>query len=257
FTRNSRSIQLTAAGAEWYEATVVALDGLQRAAGRARRIARGTGSLRVSLSARFASNWLLPRLPRWRTAHQEVELSFDVSDELRDFDADDIDAAIRFGTGRYPQTHSQRLFDTVIAPVCSPRLIEAGARFEHPRDLLQHTLCHVDWKTDGMVWPNWRMWMAAAGIDDFDDSGCVAFTDSGYVVQAVIDGGGVGLADLDMIDNDLAHGRLLRLFDIGLKVAPDYAYHLVYPQRSDEDARILALRDWLLDEIGRPATPAV
>jgi LysR family glycine cleavage system transcriptional activator len=145
------------------------------------------------------------------------------------------------------------LFDTVIVAVCSPGLLASGAKIEQPRDLLEHTLCYVDWKTDGMVWPNWRMWMAAAGIEDFDDSRCLAFADSTYVVQAVVDGGAVGLADLDMIAGDLAHGRLVRLFDIAVKVSPDYAYHLIYPDSSDDDPRILAFREWLLGQAGLPA----
>lgn len=250
FTRTSRSIQLTPAGAELFEATTAALGLLQRAVGRARRLARGSGDLRISVSARFATNWLLPRLPRFRAAHPEVELDFDITDRLRDFDADDIDVAIRFGTGHYENTLSDRLFDTVIVPVCGPKLIESGARLREPRDLSQHTLYYVDWKTEGMVWPNWRMWMAAAGIADFDDSRCVAFDDSGHVVQAVVNGGGVGLADLDMIGPDLAQGCLVRLFDIGVNVAPEFAYHLVYPLGAREDARIAAFREWLLAEAG-------
>ncbi|XAH22840.1 LysR substrate-binding domain-containing protein [Xylophilus sp. GW821-FHT01B05] len=256
FTRTSRSIQLTPAGAVLLEAAADALDGLQRAASRARRMARGAAHLRVSLSARFATNWLLPRLPEFRAAHPDLELTFDISDQIRDFDADDVDVAIRFGTGNDTHVCSERLFDTVVAPVCSPRLLETGPRLEEPRDLLQHTLCYVDWKTDGMVWPHWRMWMAAAGIEDFDDSRCIGFSDSSYVVQAVLDGAAVGLADLDMIGKDLAQGRLVRLFDVSVRVAPDYAYHLVYPQSSSQDPRILAFRAWMLQQAGQPTSPA-
>jgi LysR family glycine cleavage system transcriptional activator len=253
FTRTSRSTQLTPAGAVLCEAAADALDGLQRAASRARRLARGTAHLRVSLSARFATNWLLPRLPEFRAAHPGLELTFDISDQIRSFDADDVDVAIRFGTGNDTHACSERLFDTLVVPVCSPRLLETGPRLEEPRDLLQHTLCYVDWKTDGMVWPNWCMWMTAAGIEDFDDSRCIGFSDSSYVVQAVLDGAAVGLADLDMIGKDLAQGRLVRLFDIGVRVAPDYAYHLVYPEGSRKDPRVLAFRAWMLQQAGQPA----
>ncbi|WP_203405554.1 LysR family transcriptional regulator [Archangium violaceum] len=69
FTRTSRSIRLTPAGTVLYEATADALDILRRAASRARRMARGADQLRVSLSAMFASNWLFPRLPRFRAAN--------------------------------------------------------------------------------------------------------------------------------------------------------------------------------------------
>ncbi|QWF16506.1 LysR substrate-binding domain-containing protein [Lysobacter capsici] len=251
FIRSSRSIQLTAAGAVLLEATIDALGLLQRAVGRARRLERGSTQLRVSLSAGFASNWLLPRMARFNAAHPQLQLGFDISDELRDFDADDIDVAIRFGTGDYPQARSHRLFDTVVVAVCSPALLANAPALKAPRDLLQHTLCYVDWKTERMVWPNWRMWMAAAGIADFDDGRCVAFADAGYVVQTVIDSGAVGLVDLALIGNDLAQGRLVRLFDIGIEVAPDYAYHLVYPASRGEDPRIQAFTQWMLDQAGQ------
>ena len=253
FTRTSRSIALTPAGAVLAEATADALDTLQRAAGRARRLTRNAAQLRVSLSARFATNWLLPRLAQFRAAHPGLELSFDITDTLRDFEADDIDVAIRFGTGRYEGARADRLFALNIVPVCSPRLLQTGPPLNEPRDLFAHTLCYVDWKTDTMTWPNWRMWMAAAGIDDFDDSRCVAFADSSYVVQAVTDGGAVGLADLDMIEADLAQGRLVRLFDVGVTMAPTYAYHLVSPQASSDDARVVAFREWMLGAVGAGA----
>lgn len=255
FTRTSRRIQLTPAGAVLLEAATDALDTLQRAAGRAQRMARGSAHLRISLGARFATNWLLPRLSQFRAANPALELTFDITDQVRDFDTDDVDIAIRFGAGNYEHARSERLFETTIVPICSPKLLETGPRLEEPRDLFHHTLCYVDCKVDGMVWPNWSMWMAAAGIEDFDDSRCVAFSDSSHVVQAVIDGGTVGLAELAMITNDLSQGRLVRLFDIGVSVAQEYAYHLVYPENSSQDPHVLAFREWMLNETGQPIQP--
>jgi LysR family glycine cleavage system transcriptional activator len=257
FTRTSRRIGLTPAGAVLIQAAADALDTLRRAVGRARKTARGSAQLRVTMGARFATNWLLPRLPRFRAANPDLELTFDITDEIRDFDADDVDAAIRFGAGSYARLRSERLFDTLIVPICSPALIESGPRLKEPRDLLHHTLCHVDRTAEGVTWPDWRMWMAAAGIDDFDDSRCVAFSDSSDVVQAAIDSGVVGLADLAMIANDLARGRLVRLFDIGVTVAQGYTYHLVYPDRSSRDPRIVAFHNWILEAASLPAPPPV
>lgn len=249
FSRTSRSIQLTPAGAVLFEAAANALATLQRAAGRARRLGRDSNQLRVTVGARFATHWLLPRLPAFKVAHPEVDLTFDITDQVRDFDVDDVDVAIRFGAGKYAGTQSHRLFDAVVAPICSPKLLESGARFEEPRDLFRHTLCHVDCKTDGMVWPNWRMWMEGAGIHDFDDSRCVAFADSSHVVQAIIDGNAVGLVELAMIAGDLAQGRLVKVFDLGIALAPGYAYHLVYPDSSSDDSRVATFREWMLAEL--------
>ncbi|WP_262410947.1 LysR substrate-binding domain-containing protein, partial [Duffyella gerundensis] len=162
----------------------------------------------------------LPRLPRFKAAHPALELTFDITDRLRDFDGDDVDVAIRFGTGRYRDACTQRLFGTSVVAICSPALLSAGPPLRKPRDLLRHTLCHADCEVDGVIWPRWSAWMAAAGIEGFDDSRCVAFPDSSHVVQAVMDGTTVGLAEPHMIARDLADGRLVRLFDVNVEVAP-------------------------------------
>jgi LysR family transcriptional regulator, glycine cleavage system transcriptional activator len=263
FVRSSRSIRLTPAGAVVLEAAAEALENLQRAVGRARKMARGTSPLHLSLGARFATNWLLPRLSRLREAVPSLELTFDITDEIRDFELDDVDAAIRFGGGLYANARSDRLFETTVVPVCSPALLEAGDGLKVPGDLLNHTLCHVDCHVGGQAWPNWPMWMAAAGIDDFDASRCVAFSEASHVVQAVLEGGAVGLAEPAMIESELRQGRLVTLFDIELAVMPEFAYYLVYPESGQFDPRVLAFREWLLNEVhashlteAGPAAPA-
>ncbi|MEG2030359.1 MAG: LysR substrate-binding domain-containing protein [Janthinobacterium sp.] len=253
FTRNSRSMALTAAGGLLFEAAADALATLQHAVARARRLDRGAAPLRLSMGPRFATSWMLPRLAQWRAAHPAVELTFDISDEVRDFATDDVDVAIRFGAGNYPHAQARRLFGTIVVPVCSPALRDSGTGLRQPRDLLGHTLCHVDCRIDGVAWPNWPMWMAAAGVPHFNGDACVGFGDSGHVLQAVLDGTAVGLLELAMLSKELAQGRLVRLFDIGMPVARDYAYHLVYPQGSGGDPRIAAFQDWLLDAVAADA----
>jgi LysR family glycine cleavage system transcriptional activator len=102
-----------------------------------------------------------------------------------------------------------------------------------------------------VTWPNWRMWMAAAGVEDFDDSRCMLFVDSSHCVQAAIDGSVVALVDFAMVANDLSDGRLIRPFELGIKLPSDFAYHVVYPAEAAEDRRIIAFRDWLLVEAAK------
>ncbi|RUW96017.1 transcriptional regulator, partial [Mesorhizobium sp. M8A.F.Ca.ET.023.01.1.1] len=95
------------------------------------------------------------------------------------------------------------------------------------------------------------MWMAAAGINDFDDSRTVVFGTSTDAVQAALDGNAVALADFAMVANDLSEGRLVRPFELSIRVAPEFAYFLVYPQATAEDPRIVAFREWILEEVAR------
>lgn len=251
FTRTSRSIRLTEAGAALCDAAADAIDVLNRAVSRARKLTRGTALLKVTLDAQFASKWLMRRIDGFRKLHPDIELRFDISYDVRDFDLDDVDVAIRFGMGKYPGLRADRLFDNMIIPVCSPRLLASGPPLRVPRDLFHHTLVHIEWSQQGVTWPNWRMWMAAAGVDDFDDSRAIVFTTSSDAVQAAIDGSAVALADFAMVANDLSEGRLVRPFDLGIRVSREFAYFLVYPKATADDPRIAAFREWIIEEAAK------
>ena len=254
FTRTSRTIRLTEAGNLLLEASVDALDLLNRAVSRARKMTRGTALLKVTLDAQFATKWLMRRVDDFRQQKPGVELRFDITYDVRDFERDDVDVGIRFGTGKYPGIIAHRLFENIIIPVCSPALLASGPPLKEPRDLFNHTLAHIEWSRQGVTWPNWSMWMHAAGVEDFDDSRTLVFRTSTDATQAALDGNAVALADFAMVANDLSQGRLVRPFELGIKVAPEFAYFLVYPEASKNDARIIAFREWLLDEVARTPT---
>ncbi|TKB13465.1 MAG: transcriptional regulator GcvA [Mesorhizobium sp.] len=251
FTRTSRTIRLTEAGNVLHEASIDALDLLNRAVSRARKMTRGTSLLKVTLDAQFATKWLMRRVDGFRRQKPGIELRFDITYEVRDFERDDVDIGIRFGSGRYPGLCAHRLFENIIIPVCSPALLASGPPLKEPRDLFHHTLAHIEWSRQGVTWPNWRMWMQAAGVDDFDDSRTLVFGSATDATQAALDGHAVALADFAMVANDLSQGRLIRPFELGIKVAPEFAYFLVYPEVMKDDARIVAFREWLLDEVAK------
>lgn len=254
FVRSSRAIRLTEAGVVLCDAAVEAIDLMGRAVTRAHKMTRGAALLKVTADAQFAAKWLMRRVDGFRKLHPDMELRFDISYQIRDFEHDDIDVAIRFGTGKYPGLAADRLFDNVVVPVCSPRLLASGRLLSEPRDLLHHTLVHIEWSRQGVTWPNWRMWMAAAGVQDFDDSRTVVFGTSSDAIQAALDGDAVALADFAMVANDLSEGRLVQPFELGIRVPPEFAYFLVYPEEAASDPRIVAFRAWILDEAMKTKT---
>jgi LysR family glycine cleavage system transcriptional activator len=248
FQRNNRRVRMTEAGARFIEAVAESIDAMSRAAAAGRKIGRGAAMIRLTTESTFASRWMMPRLLSFRQAHPDLDLRFDVTDELRNFDLDDVDVGVRFGAGQYPGLKSDRLFDNVAVPVCSPALLESGKPLGQPRDLFNHALCHVVDTMQGATWPTWGVWMAAAGVDDFDERRCITFIDSVHTIQAALDGAAVALADLCMVADDLAAGRLVRPFDLGIRMEPQFAFYLVYPERSAADPQVQTFRHWLLIE---------
>jgi LysR family transcriptional regulator, glycine cleavage system transcriptional activator len=247
FTRTSRSMVLTREGDILSTAAAESLDTLARAVKRIKRL-ENRKVLKVSASPSIAAKWLVPRLDRFLDQAPGAEVRVDVSTTALDFERDDVDIAIRFGQGRYPGLKSDLLFTDKIFPVCSPRIITKEKPLAQPKDLLRHTLIHLDYEAQGVVWPNWKMWMLAAGISDFDDKRGLHFGQTSLTVQAAIDGHGVALGDSNLVADDLASGRLVKPFELSLRAPSQFAYHVVSPMDTTQNPLVDAFRQWALSE---------
>ena len=126
-----------------------------------------------------------------------------------------------------------------IFPVCSPELL-ASLQIERPEDLLKATLLRNPRQ-------KWRTWFLAARIDAAEPARGPVYDDAGLLLQAAIAGQGIALARGVLAADDLAAGRLVRLFDI--EAEDDYGWFVVWrePLRCDR-ADFEAFRDWLVDE---------
>ena len=75
---------------------------------------------------------------------------------------------------------------------------------------------------------------------------------SAAVLQAAVDGQGVALARSVMAHDDLAAGRLVRLFP-QVRLESALAYYVVYRPECIAQPKVAAFRDWLLREAHGPA----
>lgn len=247
FIRANRSLKLTAAGKIMYDAAVAALGTLADGASRARKT-QARAQLRVTASSSIAAKWLIPRLDRFSRLEPKADVLVDISSRLRDLERDEADVAIRFGRGDYPRVRSDRLFEHSIFPVCSPNLLRSVPPLRSPADILNHTLIHVTWSGQGVTWPDWTMWMQAAGVERLELKPGLHFEDSLFAIQAAIDGTGIALGDMSLVADDLSAGRLVRPFDLAINGPPMFAYFLVSPLEPAADSLVPSFREWVLRE---------
>ncbi len=200
-----------------------------------------TGSLTVSTLPSFAVRWLLPRLSRFREEHPDIDVRLSATDFLTDFERDDVDLVIRYGSGEYPGLYTEKLLtEDSLFPVCSPQLLKGDNPLRTPADLMHHTLLHDDLRVD------WETWLAAAGVKGIDPKKGPSFNDSSMVLTAAMEGQGVALGRSTLAAADLAAGRLVKPFDVELKAG--HAYFVVCPEESAERPRIVTFRNWLMKE---------
>jgi LysR family transcriptional regulator, glycine cleavage system transcriptional activator len=247
FQRTSRSMRLTRQGEIMATAAHEAIEVLTRALHRVRRM-ENKSQLRVSSTPSIAAKWLVPRLDRFMAAFPGADVRVDVSNTLVDFDREDVDIAIRFGNGRYPGLRADLLFQDTLTPVCAPSLITPDKPLRAPKDLLKYILIHLDWEAQGQPWPNWRMWMQAAGVKDFDDKSGLHFGQTALTIQAAINGQGIALGDSTLVADDIAAGRLIRPFDLALKAPSSFTYYVITRNDTSDAPMVNAFRDWCIAE---------
>ena len=247
FQRTSRHMQLTRQGLILKPAIADALDGLTKALQRIRQT-DNPKQVRVTASPSIAAKWLVPRIDRFLDSVPGADVRIDVSSSVLDFDRDDVDVAIRFGDGNYPGLQVDKMFHDVLFPVCSPAMLQRGKPLREPRDLLQHTLIHLEYEAQGAVWPNWRMWMLAAGVKDFNDTRGLHFSQTSLAIQAAIDGHGIALGDSTLVGDDIAAGRLVKPFELSLRSPAQFAYHLITLRDLAGRPMTKAFRDWIIAE---------
>lgn len=209
--------------------------------------ATATSVLTVAVSPAFAAKWLLPRIDRFHARHPETDLRLDTGLKPVDYTAHGIDVGVRYGARDWPGLAADRLMDEEIFPVCSPKLLER-LEFSTPADLVRQTLIH-DLSVDPAIgFITWDMWLRHAGADITTQRG-MRINNSAAVLQAAIDGQGIALARSILAHDDLAAGRLIRLFP-GIKVPATLSYFVVYRPECPSLARSEAFRRWLFDEAG-------
>jgi len=208
--------------------------------------ASGSGILTVTVSPAFAAKWLLPRIDRFQTAWPDTDVRLDTSHKLLDFVAQGVDVGVRYGGGSWPGLKAEKLMDEEIYPVCSPEL-KRGKRLRTPDDLARETLIH-DLSVDSRAgFASWGAWLEKAGATAVKTKRGIRINNSAAVLQAAIDGHGVALARSVMARDDLAAGRLVRLFPM-IEFTSELAYYVVYRAECSGLPRLTAFRDWLVRE---------
>lgn len=237
FRRDGRAVVLTEAAQKYLPAVSAALDQLALATRKLRAAETAQGWLTVAMMPSFAAKWLVPRLPGFRAAHPAIDVWIATFESQQGPLAPEVDVAIRYGKGDWPGLTATKVITEEIYPVCAPEL---AGRLKEPADLAGATLLHDELRED------WAMWLSAAGVSGVDSHRGPGFDDSGLLIQAAVEGLGVALARSALVEDDLADGRLVRPFGIGLPAAS--AYYLVHAEGAEALPKVKAFRDWVLAE---------
>jgi len=240
FYRNGRSLLLTPDGQSLLPILSDAFDRIERSSHDI-EAGKNTNLLTVTATAAFAAYWLLPRLHRFQQRRPDIQVRLAAaSQQVVDFERDEIDVGIRYGSGLWSGLSSVAFLTEAVAPTCSPILLEGDYPLRTPNDLRHQTLIHED---SGL---GWKSWLELAGVSGVDYQVGPRFRDANLALQYALDGRGVVLTWLTLAQSQIASGRLVKLFDV--TIPTDFKYYIVSSERMAADPHVVAFREWLQEE---------
>lgn len=199
--------------------------------------------IRLRTYTTLTARWLIPRLPRFKVQHPDIEVTIANSSVPLDFGSEQCDMAIVFGDGNWPDAEATLLLEDVIEPICSPGFFEPGQSRSNLLEALRgkRLLVSKYRKND------WPAWLEHAGMHGFfERAEKMIFSSSLLTWQAAMDGLGIAIGQQHLQEPDIHAGRLIRPF--GMPLRTGRAHYIVTPALQRYSSKIALFKDWLLHE---------
>ncbi|MEP5728988.1 MAG: LysR family transcriptional regulator [Sulfitobacter sp.] len=163
---------------------------------------QGARPLHISATPTFAASWLMPRLPRFRQLHPEVDIMIDPSALLVPLSADGIDVAIRYGTGPWPGLENEMLLQSPMVVVAAPSLV-GDTEFADLVELAKFPWLEELGTSEATAWHR-RFGVPRAELGMMQVPG-------NLLLDGARDGQGVAVTVRAFVERDIAAGRLREL----------------------------------------------
>jgi len=240
FERVRQRVVITDAGKLYLNDVSRVISGLKDATSRIMACGGKTNLLNLAVLPTFATRWLMPRLSDFLQKHPGVTINLATRLVPFDFGVEPFDAGIHYGLPDWPGAVAYHLVDEVTVPVCSPKLREAQG-IRRPIDLARTVLLHQTTRTE--AWPEWFQMTNVKNPHAFRGP---RFEQFAMITQAAICDLGVALLPELLIEDELASGKLVMLFDRPMQSAN--AYYLVVPEPKTSSMLPAAFTQWIIGQ---------
>lgn len=238
FERDHKGVRLTEAGRRLLPFVGQAFDTIERGVDEVAATRPGAKRrLTVSLPPTFATQWFSPRLGTLAEALPDVELS------IRTEPADDCHCHVRFGRAARTGMQSELLMMERHALVGAPRYRGDAL------DVLLGRLPSLHVLHEGKRLTLWADWCEQAGVPVARIGDGIEFSTLEQAIRAARKGAGLAVVDLNMIEEEIAEGSLVRLSPVQ-PIGP-FGYWLDVEPESVAVEHVLAFAAWVREQVGR------
>ncbi len=240
FYREKRKVFLSDEGQKLLPSVVSGLQGIADSLENIRNY-DSEDTLVVGVGSSFSANWLVHRLGAFYQKFPEVNLHLKIFNNESDFNSGGTDMAVVWGIGDWHGLMCEKLMVVEFTPVCSPELIKKTHPLKTPEDLIHYPLL------DDPDYDIWQQWLEEAGIPERKYKRRTVIRDANVVIHSTLEGHGIALCAVGIVQEYLDSGRLIRPFDHS--ITGGGFYYLVYPEKALRKPPVRLFKTWLVQEV--------
>jgi LysR family glycine cleavage system transcriptional activator len=239
FVREAGGLRLTNEGGSLKEAIAPAFTTLSEAFSRYSRRSPRSNVVRISTTASFASQFIVPRLQLFREKFPDIDLEFITTIRLVDLSREEFDIAVRYGPGQWEGVVSMPISEAILLPVCSPQVLERGGG-----DLTG--LMASARRIQCSAYNEWRDW---AEIEKFDLSRVqptMVIEEFQVALTAALASQGLALLPEILVRDRIKRGELVTFSPARVKT--EYNFFVVHTPNAPRRPVVPRVIEWLKSE---------
>lgn len=231
-TRTTRGVSPTEAGERLLESIGPHYEGIESELATLSALqGKPAGTVRISAHDHAASTILWPKLARLLPEYPELKLEINISYGFIDIVAERYDAGVRQGDQIARDMIAVRIApDMRMAVVGAPAYFAARSKPWTPHELTEHNCANLRLPTYGGLYA-WEF--AKDGKElQVQVQGQMIFNTTPQMLTAAEEGFALAYVPEDLVAQQIAEGRLIRVLEDWSPVFP--GYHLYYPSRRQQ-----------------------
>jgi len=250
FQRTTRQIVPTEAGLLYFERINLVLEELELAKQLATDINnQPKGKLRISLPKVFGELHVVPLLAEFNRLYPDLSLDVLLNDRFADLIEERIDVAIRVGSLEDSTYIARQLLPMSFCITASPEYLVRFGIPETPEQVKEHNCLLFPRSGHNFNWT----FKCQNKIEEISVQGKHLLTQSSAIKQCTVAGMGLSLLPDWLVEKEIRHGQLTKLFRDFEVTATDFngAVWMIYPSREYLPAKVKLFCDFLLDKFER------
>lgn len=238
-TRTTRSIATTEAGERLFNSVAPRFEDIDAEVAAVKELRdKPIGTIRITSAEHAATSVLWPKLSNVMRDYPDINIEITIDYTMADIVSQRFDAGVRVGDKVAKDMIAVRITpDLRMAVVGSPDYFAARSKPRSPHELIQHDCIRLRLPTHGGFLP-WDLDKDGQETK-YPVSGQWVFNNSSSIVRAALAGYGLGYVPEDMVLDDIAAGRLIRVLEDWCSPYP--GYHLYYPSRRQSSGALAVI----------------